>query len=77
MVQGNNVALINMGQTPLRAAAVEAALAAGAPIAEAAKHAAEGTSPVSDIRASSAYREHLARVLTTRALTEATSKSSS
>ena len=70
-VQGNNVALINMGLTPLRASAVEAALAAGAPAAQAAEHAAEGTSPGTDIHASSSFREHLARVLVRRALEEA------
>jgi carbon-monoxide dehydrogenase medium subunit len=66
--QGSNVALVNMGGTPLRAAAVEAALAGGASPAEAASHAAEGTSAPADIRASTAYREHLARVLVRRAL---------
>jgi carbon-monoxide dehydrogenase medium subunit len=70
-VQGRSVALVNMGGTPLRAAAVEAALAGGAPPADAAAHAAEGTSAASDIRASREYREHLARVLVSRALTEA------
>ena len=73
-VQGHQVALANMGGTPLRAAAVEAALAGGASPAEAAAHAAEGTSAVSDIRASRDYREHLARVLVSRALTEAASR---
>jgi aerobic carbon-monoxide dehydrogenase medium subunit len=66
--QGNNVALVNMGSTPLRAAAVEQALAAGAPAAEAASHAADGTSAPADVRATTAYREHLARVLVRRAL---------
>ena len=73
-VQGNQVALVNMGGTPLRAAAVEAALADGASPADAAAHAAEGTSAASDIRASREYREHLARVLVSRALTEANSR---
>jgi aerobic carbon-monoxide dehydrogenase medium subunit len=73
-VQGGAVALVNMAGTPLRAAAVEAALASGAPSAAAAAHAAEGTSAASDIRASREYREHLARVLTSRALTEAASR---
>jgi aerobic carbon-monoxide dehydrogenase medium subunit len=68
------VALINMGSTPLRAAAVESALAAGASIADAAQLAAEGTNAGSDIHASKAYREHLARVLTRRGLEEASSR---
>jgi aerobic carbon-monoxide dehydrogenase medium subunit len=74
-VQGGNVALVNMGSTPLRAAATEAALAGGASSADAAAHAAEGSSPSSDIRASSGYREHLATVLVSRALAEASSRS--
>ena len=69
------VALINMGSTPLRATAVESALAGGASIADAAALAAEGTSAGSDIHASKAYREHLARVLVRRALEEASSRS--
>ena len=63
-VQGGRVALVNMGQQPLRASAVEQALAAGAPPAEAATHAAEGTSPPTDLNGDPAYRAHLARVLT-------------
>ena len=74
-VQDGHVALVNMGGTPLRAAAVEAALAAGASPSDAAAHAAEGTSAADDIRATRAYREHLARVLVSRALTEANSRS--
>jgi len=70
-VQGGSVALVNMGSVPLRATAVEQALASGATPADAAAHAAEGTSAPADIRASTAYREHLARVLTRRALTQA------
>jgi carbon-monoxide dehydrogenase medium subunit len=72
--QGDQVALVSMGQTPIRASAVESALAAGASPAEAAAHAAEGTSPTDDINADSAYREHLARVLVGRALTESRSR---
>jgi aerobic carbon-monoxide dehydrogenase medium subunit len=74
-VQGGNVALVNMGPTPLRATAVEAALAAGASPADAAARAAEGTSAGSDIHASKDYREHLARVLVRRALEEAAARS--
>ncbi|MGZ4691149.1 MAG: FAD binding domain-containing protein [Acidimicrobiia bacterium] len=62
------VALVNMGATPLRAAGVEAALAAGTPVAEASERAAEGTEPSGDVNASVEYREQLARVLTRRAL---------
>lgn len=63
-----NVALVNMGATPLRATAVEAALAGGSSAAEAAAQAAEGTEPPTDLNATPEYREHLARVLTRRAL---------
>jgi carbon-monoxide dehydrogenase medium subunit len=62
------VALVNMGATPLRAAAVEEALAGGVSMAEAAERAAEGTEPSGDINATPEYREHLARVLVRRAL---------
>jgi aerobic carbon-monoxide dehydrogenase medium subunit len=58
-----------MGSTPLRAAAVEAALLAGASARDAAELAAEGTEPPSDLNASPEYRRHLARVLVRRALT--------
>jgi aerobic carbon-monoxide dehydrogenase medium subunit len=65
------VALINMGETPLRATAVEQAIAAGATPAEAAEHAAEGTQPPDEPNATAEYRRHLARVLTARALERA------
>ncbi|HEV2369312.1 MAG TPA: xanthine dehydrogenase family protein subunit M [Acidimicrobiales bacterium] len=65
------VSLVNMGQTPLRATAVEQALAGGASAAEAAEQAAEGTDPTGDANASPEFRRHLARVLTRRALEEA------
>jgi carbon-monoxide dehydrogenase medium subunit len=67
------IALINMGSTPLRAAAVEEAVRSGASAADAAASADEGTDPPSDINASSEYRRHLATVLVRRALEEATS----
>lgn len=62
------VGLVNMGPIPLRARAVEAALAGGASIAEAAETADDGTDPSGDINATPEYRSHLARVLTRRAL---------
>ena len=62
------VALVNMASTPVRARGVEAALASGSPAAEAAELAVDGTEAPSDLNASSEYREHLARVLTRRAL---------
>ena len=69
------VGLTNMGPTPLRARGVEAALvdveATAEAIAAAAAHAAEGTSPSSDLNAQADYREHLATVLTRRAVTVA------
>ncbi len=69
---GTAIALTNMGATPLRATAAEQALAGGASIADAAALAAEGTEPPSDHAASSEFRAHLTRVLTQRALAEAT-----
>jgi aerobic carbon-monoxide dehydrogenase medium subunit len=69
------IGLTNMGPTPLRASATEAALngAAASPdaVAAAARSAAEGTSPSSDLNARADYREHLAQVLTRRAVTAA------
>ncbi|MEP7021532.1 MAG: xanthine dehydrogenase family protein subunit M [Pseudonocardiales bacterium] len=66
------VALTNMGSTPLRASAVEQALAGSDASAEAvgaaAEHAAEETSAPSDLSGQADYREHLARVLTKRAV---------
>ena len=65
---GSGVSLVNMGATPLRASAVESALAGGASAADAAAHAAEGLEPPEDLNADAEYRSHLARVLTERAL---------
>lgn len=64
------VALVNMSSRPLRARAVEAAMAAGAAVDDAAAVAAEDTDPMSDHAITAAYRSHLARVLTQRALRE-------
>ena len=65
---GARVALVNMHPTPVRATAVEEALAGGAGAADAAAAAAEGMEPSSDLNATVDYRKHLARVLTRRAL---------
>jgi len=63
--------LINMGPIPVRATAVESALASGANAAEAATHASDGLDPPSDLNATPEYRRHLAEVLVRRALEEA------
>jgi len=55
-------------QTVWAMLATEEALRSGASVEEAAALAAEGTSPGYDFHADSDYREHLARVLTRRAL---------
>lgn len=70
-VVDGRVGLVNMGPTPLRASATEAALADGASIEEAAAVADVGTEPPADIAATPEYRRHLARLLTKRALATA------
>ncbi len=67
------VALTNMGATPVRAVGVEEALAGASldAISAASERAAEGASPPSDLNGKADYREHLARVLTRRAVTAA------
>jgi aerobic carbon-monoxide dehydrogenase medium subunit len=64
-----------MGPTPVRALATEAALAGAAAtasaVAGAAEQAADGTSPTSDLHAQADFRQHLARVLTRRAVSAA------
>jgi len=65
------VGLVNMGPVPVRARAVEQALAAGSGADAAAELAAEGTTPPTDLRGDGEYRAHLARVLTAKALAEA------
>jgi carbon-monoxide dehydrogenase medium subunit len=64
------VALTNMGSTPIRASRVEQSLAGAGTdaIGAAADFAAEGTHAPSDLNGKTDYREHLARVLTRRAV---------
>lgn len=66
------IGLTNMGATPVRARGVEEALAGAAAeagaVLTAAQRAAEGTRPPSDLSGKADYREHLARVLTARAV---------
>jgi carbon-monoxide dehydrogenase medium subunit len=69
--RGARVALVNMASTPVRATAVEEALAGGASAAEGAVHAADGLNPPNDINANPEFRRHLAQVLVRRALEEA------
>lgn len=70
------VALANMGPTPLRAQTVENSLtgaeATRPTIETAARSAAEGTDPETDLNGDAEYRKHLATVLTQRALLAAT-----
>ena len=69
----SGVGLVNMGSVPILASGVSDALSSGASVEDAAAQAAEGTDPTSDLNASVEYRQHLARVLTKRALDEASS----
>ncbi|MBA3279334.1 MAG: xanthine dehydrogenase family protein subunit M [Geodermatophilaceae bacterium] len=65
------IGLTNMGPTPIRATAVEQALAGASgaeAVGHAAAHAGEGASPSSDLNAQADYRTHLATVLTKRAV---------
>jgi carbon-monoxide dehydrogenase medium subunit len=66
------VGLTNMGTTPIRATGVEQALigqpATAEAIRAAAEHAVDGTAAPSDADAAADYREHLAKVLTGRAV---------
>jgi carbon-monoxide dehydrogenase medium subunit len=76
-VEGGSIAearvgLTNMGSTPIRATGVEEALVGQPASAEAVRAAAErvteGTAAPSDADAAADYREHLAKVLTGRAV---------
>lgn len=73
-IERASVALTNMNATTIHATETEHALANGASIEDAAALAAEGTEPPSDHAASSDFRRHLVRVLTRRALEEATAR---
>lgn len=70
-VAAASIALTNMGATPVRAAAAEAALADGASAADAAEQIGEGTEPPSDTAGSAEFRRHLAGVVGRRAIEEA------
>ena len=71
-IEQARIGLTNMGSTPLRARAVESALAGADASADAigaaAEQAADGTNAPSDLSGKADYREHLARVLTKRAV---------
>ncbi|MEV0166994.1 carbon-monoxide dehydrogenase medium subunit [Nonomuraea fuscirosea] len=69
------IGLTNMGATPVRARATEAALQGvelGDQVRQACEEAAADTSPPADLHAQPDYRRHLARVLTHRAVRTAT-----
>ena len=65
------IGLVTMGSTPILATSVAAALKSGASIADAAEQANAEAEPQSDLNASVEYRQHLAKVLTRRALEQA------
>jgi len=69
------VVLTNVGPTPVRAASTEAALVGLKPsvesLAQAAARASEGLDPTPELNAPPEYKQHLAAVLTLRALNRA------
>jgi carbon-monoxide dehydrogenase medium subunit len=79
-VSETRVALLGVGDRPVRATAVEQALTGSAgdeaAIRAAAAGAGEGWSPVDDPQLSADYRVHLARVVTRRALEQAMERAS-
>jgi carbon-monoxide dehydrogenase medium subunit len=74
-VQRVRIGITGAGPRAVRARAAERYLAGKAPtdqnLAEAARRATAGIDCLSDLQASAEYRQHLTRVFTTRALTEA------
>jgi aerobic carbon-monoxide dehydrogenase medium subunit len=62
------IGITNAAGTPVRAQAIEQALASGASPADASKQAVQGLDPTSDLRGSAEYKTHLAQVLTQRAI---------
>ena len=74
-IESARIGLTNMGPGPVRATSVEAALAGAAAsdeaITAAAENATDGTRATSDLHAQADYREHLAKVLTKRAVAKA------
>lgn len=62
------ISLVNMGSTPIYAASATAAWLGGASATEAADLVTAEAEPQADLNASVEYRQHLARVLTRRAL---------
>ncbi|MBB4914057.1 FAD binding domain-containing protein [Streptosporangium saharense] len=78
VVEEARIALTNMGPTPVRARAVETALRGvplgssdGERLRQVCDLADEGASPPADLHGDPAYRRHLARVLTRRAVVTA------
>lgn len=67
------IGLTHMASVPVRASATEQALsgASADAIGDACDQAADGTSPPEDLNARADYRQHLARVLTRRAVEQA------
>jgi aerobic carbon-monoxide dehydrogenase medium subunit len=74
-IESARIGLTNMGSTPLRADAVEQALAGAdagdAAIRAACGHAADGTSAPNDLSGHADYRNHLVTVLARRAVSAA------
>jgi carbon-monoxide dehydrogenase medium subunit len=69
-----SIGLTSMGERPLRATAMEQALASGTDPAEAAQEADQETSPVSDPLGSAEYRRAMVKVFARRAIEEALSR---